>query len=137
MRESSEIKPKGNIMIIRKTITDTQAQAAIEAGEFESSILGMSEAVVLVLTQSWCPQWTALKYSLDGLGNGPDDFNMAILSFEYDLSPLYDAFMNFKENTYRNWEVPYLRIYRNGLFIADGNSIPAGRIVEKIRSVMP
>jgi hypothetical protein len=42
--------------------------------------------------------------------------------------------MNFKENTYRNWEVPYVRLYWNGKFIGDGNSMPARRMLQLFRS---
>jgi hypothetical protein len=75
-----------------------------------------------------------MKQSLAGLGDGPSDIDLAVITYEYDRSPLFDEFMRFKESTFHNWEAPYVRIYRKGAFLGDGNAMPAGRILEILRS---
>ncbi len=120
-------------MITRIKITDEQARKAIVDNDFSSDITAVSEAVALILTQSWCPQWTFMKLSIAGLKEGPEDLNLTVCIFEYDRSPLFNEFMKFKESTYRNWEVPYVRLYRSGCFVGDGNAMPAGRMVKKLR----
>jgi len=119
--------------MIRRTLSDDEARQAMEAGDFPRDITDLAETVILVLTQSWCPQWRIMKMSLDGLGDGPEDFDLAILTYEYDRSPLFQTFMEFKENTYRNWEVPYVRLYLRGELIGEGNAMHAGRIVQRFR----
>ena len=120
-------------MITRITLSDEQARDAISSGGFSAGITESSEAVALILTQSWCPQWTFMKMSLKGLGAGKDDLDLTIYTYEYDRSPLFNDFMNFKESVYRNWEVPYVRLYKKGKFIGESNAMPAGRMLEKLK----
>lgn len=40
-----------------KVIEKIQALAAVRDGEFDNDIIGSSEKVAIILTQSWCPQW--------------------------------------------------------------------------------
>lgn len=120
-------------MITRITLSDEQARDAISNGAFSAGITENSEAVALILTQSWCPQWTFMKMSLKGLRAGKDDLDLTIYTYEYDRSRLFNDFMNFKESVYRNWEVPYVRLYKKGKFIGEGNAMPAGRMVEKLK----
>ncbi len=121
-------------MIQRITLSDEQAQQAITLGAFPPELVGASEQVVIVLTQSWCPQWQFMKTSLNGLGKKIDGMNLTIFTYEYDRSPLFHAFMSFKETTFGNWEVPYLRMYKNGRFVGDGNTMPAGRIIQALKA---
>lgn len=120
-------------MINRVELSNEQARDAIQNGEFGNDVIRATESVALILTQSWCPDWTFMKMSLNGLKDGLEDLDLTVFTYEYDRSPLFQEFMSFKENTYRNWEVPYLRLYKDGRFIGDGNAIPAGRMVEKLR----
>lgn len=120
-------------MINRSTLSQDQARRAIEGGDFPEDVTSAAEAVILILTQSWCPQWMFMKMSLKGLRKGPEDMDVEIITCEYDKSPLFQEFMAFKETTFRNWEVPYVRLYRNGKFITDGNHLPASRMIEALR----
>ncbi len=120
-------------MIRHITMSDEQARAAIKAGDIPEDVRAAADNVILVLTQSWCPQWMFMKISLKGLGKGPEDMDVAVVVFEYDRSPEFNSFMAFKENTFRNWEVPYVRLYKGGNFLADGNHFPASRMIETLR----
>ncbi len=120
-------------MLERSTLSHDQARKAIKDGNFPNDVTEASEAVILVLTQSWCPQWMFMKMSLKGLGKGPKDMNVTLITYEYDRSPHFNEFMNFKEGTFRNWEVPYVRLYKKGKLVADGNHLPAGRMIEALR----
>jgi hypothetical protein len=121
-------------MITRLKINHQQAGEAVKNADLPGEITGASQAVAVILTQSWCPQWAFMNMSLQGLNNGLEDMDLTIFTYEYDLSPIFQEFMNFKETKFRNWEVPYVRLYWNGKFIGDGNSMPAGRMLQQFRS---
>jgi hypothetical protein len=79
----------------------------------------------LILTQSWCPQWKAMKSYLPELEKAGD--NVTILYVEYDIAydteAFFDTFMEFKENTYENREIPYVRYFREGVFSGESNYV--------------
>jgi hypothetical protein len=116
-------------------MTHEQARQTIDEGKLPESIVGASDAVAVILTQSWCPQWTFMNMSINALKDGPDDMNLTVVLYEYDRSPHFHEFMSFKENTFVNWEVPYVRLYRNGRFVGEGNTMPAGRMIQQLRAV--
>ncbi len=120
-------------MITRSTLSHEIARQAIEAGDIPVEVTEAAEGVILILTQSWCPQWGLMKLSLKRLMNKPEDMDVAVIIYEYDRSPLFQEFMAFKEETFGNREVPYLRLYRKGKFLADGNFMPAPRMIETLR----
>ena len=111
--------------MIRK-LTEAECKAAMKNGEFDAALVSGSAAAI-ILTQSWCPQWTAMKAYLPqveaALGGVP------LYYVEYDIEAWEnlrnDDFMAFKENTYKNREIPYVRYYRNGVFSRDSNYISA------------
>lgn len=120
-------------MITRRTVTESQAEHVIRNGDFDNDVLSSAPAVAIVLTQSWCPQWTFMSRSLDALGNGPEDLDLALYTYEYDRSPLFREFMSFKEKSWGNYEVPYVRLYKNGELIQESNFLPPGRIIAAFR----
>jgi hypothetical protein len=112
--------------MIRK-LTEAECRYALEHGEFESSLIE-GKAAAIVLTQSWCPQWTAMLAYLPEVEKKaaaafPPGIN--ILYVEYDIAEwktlTHEAFMGFKEDTYDNREIPYVRYYRDGSFSRDSN----------------
>ena len=119
-------------MIIRKTLDDETAAKAMRSGDFPADVTTAAESVILILTQSWCPQWTFMKMSLKGLRSGPDGGGLAVITYEYDRSPIFEEFLRFKETTFGNYEVPYYRLYRNGRFVGDGNATAAGRLIQQL-----
>jgi hypothetical protein len=88
----------------------------VEKGEFDPSLLGHT---AIILTQSWCPQWTAMHAYLEKADrNGLD-----ILYIEYDKLSWFEGFMTFKEQTFKNREIPYVRYYKDGKCIAQSNFV--------------
>ncbi|HEY5585022.1 MAG TPA: hypothetical protein VIK78_11095 [Ruminiclostridium sp.] len=107
-------------MITKKLIQKEQAMHAIANGEFESNILSVKSRVVIVMTQDWCPQWTNMKSWIYGI---EIDEDIEIYELEYNKVDYFYDFMNFKENHWRNYEVPYLRFYNDGVLTKETNNI--------------
>ncbi|MDR0403314.1 MAG: hypothetical protein LBH35_06980 [Treponema sp.] len=102
--------------MIRK-LTERECRDAMEKGAFEP----IEGTGALILTQSWCPQWKAMKnYLPDAEKAGTD---VTILYIEYDTEAFFDKFMEFKENTYQNREIPYVRYFQKGVFSAESNYV--------------
>jgi hypothetical protein len=100
-----------------KAVSRAQALACTEKREFESDILGAGQCVVVILTQSWCPQWQAMKPYLEKI-TGP-----AIYFLEYDLTDYSDRFRRFKETVFGNDQIPYIRYYRDGQLVGVSNAV--------------
>jgi len=109
--------------MIRK-LTEAECRAAMETGEFGAGLVS-GPAAAIILTQSWCPQWAAMKTYLPKVETAIDAVRLYYV--EYDIerweSLENDAFMFFKETTYRNRDIPYVRYYRDGVFSRDSNYI--------------
>ena len=109
--------------MVRK-LSEAECRAAMESGDFDLSLVS-GPATAIILTQSWCPQWTAMRAYLPKVENALPDVKLYYV--EYDIEKWEnlenDAFMTFKENTYKNREIPYVRYYRNGAFSRDSNYI--------------
>lgn len=97
-------------------LTDEDLLEAVSAGEMTEKITKSHERVAVVLTQSWCPQWLMMKIWLNGMKG---DFK--IYWAEYEKMDCYHAFMNFKEKTFGNYQVPYIRFYVNGELTGESN----------------
>jgi hypothetical protein len=116
-----------------RKLTEAECKAAIEKGDFDASLVGGPSAAI-ILTQSWCPQWTAMKFNLKQIEEEMP--NTPIYYVEYDIerweSLDNQAFMDFKENVFNNREIPYVRFYRNGVFYRESNYISAGGFKERL-----
>jgi hypothetical protein len=115
-------------MVAIKPISESQALECIENGEFGNEILKSAPSVVIVLTQSWCPQWVAMQ-SMLGQFVEP---GMDAWVFEYDQSDIFEKFMAFKETVLGNDQIPYLRYYRVGIFTGATNFVTKQVFVEKL-----
>jgi glutaredoxin len=104
-----------------RNLTEGECRFAMEKGDFESSLIQGKTAVIL--TQSWCPQWKALKSCLKEAEKRSAErgFDITILYVEYDLVSWYEEFMYFKEKTFNNREIPYIRYYSGGICTGSGN----------------
>jgi hypothetical protein len=111
--------------MIRK-LTEAECRSAMETGDFDPSLVS-GPAAAIILTQSWCPQWTSMKAFLPGAEAAIS--GVRLYYAEYDIEPWEsldrEAFMAFKENTFNNREIPYVRYYLNGVFSRDSNYISA------------
>jgi len=109
-----------------RILTEAECRKAMEKGEFEiKDLLGAEipgqENAAIILTQSWCPQWTAMKnYLPEAEKREP---GLAIFYIEYDQVSWFEEFMAFKENTFSNREIPYVRYYREGKCTAWSNYV--------------
>ena len=94
----------------------------MEKGEFDAALVS-GPAAAIILTQSWCPQWAAMKAYLAKAEAALGDVRLYYV--EYDIEPWKNlengAFMAFKETTFKNRDIPYVRYYRNGIFSRDSN----------------
>jgi hypothetical protein len=103
---------------------------AIRSGEFGPGVTGAADAVAVVLTQSWCPQWTWMR---SYLGSMQTDGETEVFWVEYDLEDFFEPFMEFKETALGNDQVPYVRYYRGGKLAAQSNYIDAGGFLRRLR----
>jgi hypothetical protein len=102
----------------------------IKNGEFEAGIVGAAEAVAVVLTQSWCPQWGWMRAYLGSL---PPDEAMEVFWVEYDREDFFEPLMAFKEGVFGNDQVPYVRYYRGGKLAAESNYIDKGGFLRRLQ----
>jgi hypothetical protein len=118
--------------MIRK-LSEAECRDLMERGDIEAG-LAAGPAAALILTQSWCPQWTAMKAYLPRAESAAPEIK--IYYVEYDIEPWeelkYETFMGFKENTFRNREIPYVRYYRNGGYYRDSNYISLEGFKERL-----
>lgn len=103
-----------------RKLTEAECREAMKHGEFSETITASKPFVVIVLTQSWCPQWAWMRSYLPKLADAPDT---DIFWLEYDQEPLYDEFLEFKEDHFGNREIPYVRYYRSGKLVKESNYI--------------
>ena len=107
----------------------------MENGEFDKALVS-GPPVAIILTQSWCPQWITMKEFLPKADGALEECK--ILYAEYDIEEWEnldrEAFAAFKENTFNNREIPYIRYYRNGVFSRDGNFISLDGFISRLDS---
>jgi hypothetical protein len=102
----------------------------IERKEFAPRVVGAADSVAIVLTQSWCPQWSWMRSYLESL---PAEEGIKVFWVEYDLEAFFEPLMNFKERVFGNFEVPYVRYYRGGGLVAQSNYIDKGGFLRLLR----
>jgi hypothetical protein len=105
-----------------RKLTAEECLETIAKGEFAPEVTKAAEAVAVVLTQSWCPQWGWMKSYIAGLAPEAGE----VFWVEYDLEGYFEAFMRFKERAFGNDQVPYVRYYRGGELAAESNYIDKG-----------
>ncbi len=116
-------------MVDLKQISDSQARDCIRNGEFAKEIIAYKPKVVVVLTQSWCPQWAALKGWIGEIRD-PD---LAIWLYIYDNGDIFEDFLQFKEHVLGNDVIPYLRYYRAGKFLTASNYVDKDQFLKTIK----
>ncbi len=118
-------------MINKKLIQKDQAMYAIANGEFENTLVASKSRVIIILTQDWCSQWVDMKGWVYGV---EADEDIDIYELEYNKVDYFNEFMNFKESQWGNYNVPYLRFYKDGILVNETNYIRENEFVEIIRS---
>lgn len=106
---------------------------AIEHGEFAEKICGKTPKTVIILTQSWCPQWVAMSRYLDEAEKKAKEalIDFSIFFIEYDKESWSEDFMLFKEDGLKNREIPYVRYYQDGKCTDESNFISLGSFLKK------
>jgi hypothetical protein len=122
-----------------RNLTEDECRYAVDNGDFAGSLV-KGKAAVIILTQSWCPQWTAVhsylkeaeKKAAEKTGTG-----INIYTVEYDIAEWqqlgHEDFMTFKEDTFKNREIPYMRYYRDGVFSGDSNYLSLDGFLSKLQ----
>jgi len=115
------------IMIELSELNEEESLKTIEQGEFSEDILNSATHVIIILTQSWCPDWGAQRSVITSM---PDRSHLKVYFLEYDRKNFGHKFMNFKESVFRNGLIPYLRFYKNGQFTMDSNYCSGQKITD-------
>ncbi len=112
-------------MVERRQLKQAQAEQAMKDGEFDASVIAAAPCVAVLLSQDWCPQYAALDRHLSDLASGGDPSVPAVTVFEllYNRVDYFEAFMRFKETHWRNYEIPYVRYYRDGKLVGESNYV--------------
>ena len=123
-------------MIERKSLTRAQAEQAMQNGEFGPDVVAAGPNVAVLLSQDWCSQYAALNRAINDLAAKPDPGHPAVIVFEllYNRVDYFEAFMRFKETRWRNYEVPYVRYYRDGKLVGESNYVGPERFLDYFRS---
>lgn len=101
-------------------LEDNESLQVMATGEFSQSILNSAPRVIIILTQSWCPDWWAQKLVFKDKPIGERD-DLKVYFNEYDTKAYRSEFTGFKERIFGNGLIPYLRFYKNGNFDHDSN----------------
>jgi hypothetical protein len=117
--------------MMRKLSRD-ECLAAVKNGEFAPALRSAAAAVAIVLTQSWCPQWAWMRSYLEAL---PPDPSRETFWVEYDREDFFEDFMKFKEEVFKNDQVPYARYYHGGLLVAESNFIDQGGFLRLLSGI--
>jgi hypothetical protein len=99
----------------------------LQTGDFDKNLTNSAPVVVVILAQSWCGDWQAMQHWLPRL----DTSNF--YNFVYDQCELFDEIVAFKENSFKNNEIPYLRYYKNGVLVDESNYIKQKDLEEKLK----
>jgi glutaredoxin len=115
------------------TLTKEECFFAIEHGEFSQEVCGKSANTAIILTQSWCPQWVAMYRYLDEAEKKANEasLDLSIFFVEYDKESWSEDFMLFKEDVFKNREIPYVRYYANGNCTGESNFISLSGFLKK------
>lgn len=100
-------------------LTNEQMNVLLETKEFGQDVIATSPRVAVVLTQDWCPQWTAMKRYLSNL----NEEGLSIFYIEYNREARSQEFMHAKETIFGNDLIPYVRYYKEGKCVATSNFV--------------
>ncbi len=119
-------------MIRNTSITKDQSLSAIKNGEFGRDVISSQNIVIVIMTQDWCPQWIDMKswvYSIQ------TDKNIDIYELVYNKTDYFYAFKNFKETRWKNFNIPYIRFYKNGSMYKQTNYISQSEFMNILESM--
>lgn len=118
-------------MINRHVLSKEQVLYAVNNGEFGSDVISSETFVVVIMTQDWCPQWHNMQRWVYELK--PEN-SVNVYELIYNNTDFFNEFKNFKENQWKNYEIPYLRFYKNGQLFNETNYIGKKEFTDSIES---
>ncbi len=117
----------------RIQLTEEDAREILSTGKIPDRIVNSAPFVAVVLTQGWCPQWKAMNAYLDQWcqeetrtnGENASSAKPAVFVYHlvYDTLPFFNRFLVWKENTFKNYDIPYVRYYQEGKFVGESNFV--------------
>ena len=107
-------------MIKRKKISKKQIDDAIANREFGPDVTGSNSRVAVVMTQSWCPQWSALQAWMSDCEPQSD---LDCYELIYDKDGQFDEILDLKEKGWKNDQIPYIRYYKDGRLTGQSNYV--------------
>jgi hypothetical protein len=102
-----------------KAFTDSEIQSLLDEGEVPASIRHAGDKVAVIFTQDWCIDWVMMDRFLPEFEGQVD-----IYVLEYNKHPRFPEIMAFKEETFQNFEIPYIRYFYQGELITTTNKLP-------------
>jgi hypothetical protein len=122
-------------MIIRRQLSRAQAEHAMQHGEFDETVTGSAPQVAVVLSQDWCPQWTAMDRYLEELAerSAAGEPQPVVYHLLYNRVDYFRQFLAFKEGVWGNALIPYVRYYRDGRLIRETNFVLARQFLDLVR----
>ena len=114
------------------TFSPQEIDAMLAEGEIPVSIRQASDKVAVILTQDWCPQWHDMDRYLPEFAD-----QVTVYALSYNRHPRFHELMGFKENTFGNYEVPYLRYYVKGQLITTSNFLPRNTFAALLKRDKP
>ena len=115
-----------------RSLNDEVIRKTLEEGEFPEEIRKAAEKVIVVLTQDWCPDWHVMESFLPEFSD-----QVVLFVLEYNKHADFERIMEFKEETFGNREIPYLRYYRDGQLITATNAMPRGTFAALLQKTKP
>jgi hypothetical protein len=104
----------------RKMLSKEQALKAIQNLEFSADVTASNKKVAVVMTQDWCSEWMAMKRWMDSI---EDIKILDIYELIYNTVDYYNDFLQLKENSWKNYLIPYIRYYADGVLIHQSNYV--------------
>ncbi|ULQ60934.1 hypothetical protein K7I13_06675 [Brucepastera parasyntrophica] len=110
-----------------RKLTNDECLYATKNGDFSPETKSSAAKTVIIMTQSWCPQWKVMEMYMGAvekkIAASASGDSVELLYVEYDKEPFYEEFVHFKETVLKNFEIPYLRFYKNGELTSESNYV--------------
>lgn len=120
-------------MIERKTLNENDIKKAMDIGEFPGHIINSKKNVAVIMTQDWCSQWTFMNRYLYRLVENDSGLECDIYEIIYNREPWSREFMDFKENTLGNHQIPYVRFYKDGTYAGEANYLYEEDFIKRLQ----
>jgi hypothetical protein len=104
----------------RKMLSKEQALIAMQNLEFSADVTASNNNAAVVMTQDWCSEWMAMKRWMDSM---EDIKGLDIYELIYNTVDYYNDFLQLKEKSWKNYLIPYIRYYADGVLIQQSNYV--------------